>query len=244
MTDSDFDKLVEKHRSGWIADAASLCRLIDWHAVSSSETIHVLDAAALPPEASTTALAWTAAGSDRVLRPLLRDRRRGVVLVLDAGAIVRSRLHVATLDEREAVTAGRLNVCQVAIHELAHGRLAAAAGETMPASATLSLLVAAAGSATSDARWRQSHGRDWARSYVHASDRAARSVWPHGWWLDAAMHDLKLHGHGNADELVESLQSELGTDEPLADILRRDPPAAFTALFREEVPLPRSEATR
>ncbi len=234
MTAADFDELVAEHRADWVADAASLCRSLDWHSISNSETIHVLDAAALPPEASETALAWTAAGSDRVLRPCLMDRRPGSVLVLNAQGIVRERLEPATLTRHEAIVLGRLEVCQVAIHELGHARLQSTQGSTLPASTTLALLVAAAGSAKSDEHQRRSHGRDWCRSYVNLSDRAARSVWPRGWWIDAAKHDLRLHGHGNADELVEALKPELGTDEALADILRRDPPAAFTALFSED----------
>lgn len=236
MTDADFDELVAEHRGGWIADAASLCRSIDWHSVGDRQTIHVLDASSLPPQASQTSLAWTAGGSDRVLRPYLRDRRDGPVLVLDAAAIVRERLTPATLAEYEAIRLGRLEVSQVAIHELGHARLAATRGSTLPATTTLSLLVAAAGSTRTDDQWRRSHGRDWCRSYLHLADRAARSCWPHDWWLAATKHDLRLHGHGNADELVDALDAELGTDEPLADILRRDPPAAFTALFPDDVP--------
>ena len=233
MIDADFDELVAKHRAGWLADAASLCHVLDSHSVGSDETIHVLDAAALPPEASQVALAWTAPGSDRVLRPYLRDRRPGPVLVLDAGGIVRERLEPATLTSHKAIVLGRLEVCQVALHELGHARVAATIGSPIPAGTTLALLVAAAGSPRSDHNWRQHHGRDWCRAYAHLADRAARSLWPRGWWLDACRSDLRCHGHSNADELVEALQPELGTGEALADILRRSPPAAFDALFQE-----------
>lgn len=237
MTDADFDELVAGHRADWLADAGSLCRSIDWHGVGNEETIHVLDASTLPPAANETALAWTAAGSDRVLRPYLRDRRRGPVLVLDAGSIVGERLTPATLEKHEAIVLGRLEVASVAIHELGHARLQAARGSSLPAGTTVDLLAAAAGHPKSDQHQRRSHGRDWCRAYLHLSDRAARSIWPRGWWLETCQHDLRLHGHGHADELLATLQPELGTDEPLADILRRDPPAAFTALFPDEVPL-------
>lgn len=236
MTDADFDKLVADHRDGWIADAGSLCRSLDWHSVSDERTIHVLDAIALPPKASEAAIAWTLAGSDEVLRPLLTDRRRGPVLVLDVRGIVRERLTPETLNADEAYVLGRLEVAQVAIHELGHATLAATRNSTLPAGVTIALLAAAAGLPKSDDHQRKSHGRDWCRSYLHLSHRAANRLWPRGWWLDAAKHDLRLHGHGNADEIVAALKPELGSDEPLADILRRDPPAAFTALFRDEVP--------
>lgn len=236
MTDADFDELVAEHRAGWLADAGSVCRYIDWHAVTNEETIHVLDAATLPPAASETALAWTVAGSDRVLRPYLRDRRRGPVLVLDAGSIVRERLNPATLEEHEVIVLGRVEVANVAIHELGHAKVQAARTYRVPAATTVDILAAAAGQPKSDEHWRRSHGRDWCRAYLHLSDRTARSIWPRGWWLETCQHDLRLHGHGHADELLATLQPELGTDEPLADILRRDPPAAFTALFPDDVP--------
>jgi hypothetical protein len=233
VTDAHFDELVAKHRAGWLADAAALCRSLDWHSISDAATVHVLDAAALPPAASETALAWTAAGSEHLLREHLHDRRSGPVLVIAAGRVVRSRLTPATLTADEAYVLGRLEVAQVALHELGHARVAATRGRRLPASATLALLVEAARQSTTDEHWRQSHGRDWCRCYVHLSDRAARSLWPRGWWLDACRHDLRLHGHSNAAAIVEALQPELGSDEPLADILRRDPPAAFTDLFHE-----------
>lgn len=236
MTTTDFDKLVEKYRADWLSLAGSLCRSLDWHSVSDERTIHVLDAAALPPKASETALAWTLAGSDEVLRPLLADRRRGPVLVLDVAGIVRERLTPETLTDDEAYVLGRLEVAQVAIHEHGHAALAATRDSSLPAGATIALLVAAAGSPKSAEHRRKSHGRDWCRSYVHLSDRAARRLWPRGWWLDAAKHDLRCHGHDNADAILATLQPELGTDEPLADILRRDPPAAFSALFPDESP--------
>jgi hypothetical protein len=236
VTDADFDELVAESRAGWIAAAGSLCRLIDWHSVSDRETIHVLDAATLPPTASEHTLAWTAAGSDNLLRPYLRDRRAGPVLVLDAGKIVRSRLVPETLTSDEAYVLGRLEVCQVALHELGHARLAATRGSAIPQGTTVALLVASVVSTSTDEHRRRSHDFGWSRAYVHASDRAARSLWPRGWWLDACRHDLRLHGHEQADSIVEALKPELGSDEPLTDILRREPPAAFSALFSHETP--------
>ena len=231
MTDADFDNLVADNRAGWLNVAAAVCRTLDWHSVSDHETIHVLDAAALPPPTSDHALAWTAGGSDRVLRPCLRDRRAGPVIVLNVSGIVRSRLTPARLTADEAHVLCRLELAQVALHELGHARVAACRGCRLPESATLALLVEAAALPTSDVHWRQSHGRDWCRSYLHLSDRAARSLWPRGWWLDVCRHDLRLHGHADPAKLLATLQPELGSDEPLADILRRDPPADFSAMF-------------
>ncbi len=231
MTDADFGELVETSKAGWLADAASLCRWLDPPA--SDRTIHLLDAATLPEEARRHALAWTAGGLDVVLRDRLRDRRRGPVLVLDAGEIVRDRLEPATLAEYEVAVLGRLEVAQVAIHELGHARLAEAAGSTLPATATLPLLLAAVGQPTSSDRDRAGHGRQWIRSYLVLSSRAARTLWPRQWWIDAALWDVRRHVEieATAAELLAALQPELDTDEPLIDILRRPPPAAFSALF-------------
>lgn len=240
MTDDAFNELVAKHRAGWLADAASLCRWLDWHSVDDRATIHLLDADALPAVARANALAWTAGGSDRVLRPHLFDRRGGPVLVLDVGGIARERLTPAELNEAEAVVLGRLEVSAVALHEHAHARVAAGKGSTIPADTTLSLLVAAAGEPTNETHWRRSHGPAWCRCYLHLAERAARSIWPHEWWRASCLHDLRCHGHDNAAELVETLECELGSDDALADVLRRDPPAAFSECFNRS-PIERGE---
>jgi len=231
VTDAAFDELVAKSKAGWLADAAALCRVVDPPA--SDRTIHVVDAATLPEEARRHALAWTAGGLDVVLRDRLRDRRRGPVLVIDAGEIVRVRLEPATLAEHELAALGRLEVAQVAIHELGHARLAEATGTTLPATATLPLLLAAVGTPTSSDHGRATHGQQWVRSYLHLSSRAARSLWPRRWWIDAAVADVRRHVaiEAAADELLAALQPELDIDEPLIDILRRPPPAAFSTLF-------------
>lgn len=231
MTGDAFTELVDNHRAGWLRDAAALCRKLDWHSVTDGTTIHLLDADVLPPLAKANALAWTAAGADRVLRPHLFDRRGGPVLVLDVGGIVHERLKPAEMNELEAVVHGRLEVAVVAVHELAHAQVAVGEGRSIPADTTMSLLVAAAGSPTSEQHWRRSHGPAWVRSYVHLADRAARSSWPHEWWLSACQYDLRCHEYGNADQLVESLACELGSDDALADILRRAPPTAFLDCF-------------
>ena len=231
MTDAAFGELVETSKAGWLADAASLCRVLDPPA--SDETIHLLDAATLPEEARRHALAWTAGGLDVVLRDRLRDRRRGPVLVLDAGKIARVRLEPATLAEHEVAALGRLEVAQVAIHELGHARLAEATGETLPATATLPALLAAVDAATGSDHNRATHGQQWVRSYLVLSSRAARSLWPRQWWIDAAVADVRRYVEIKAttDELLAALQPELDPDEPLTDILRRPPPAAFSALL-------------
>jgi hypothetical protein len=231
VTGAAFDELVAIHKAGWLADAAALCRVLD--PPGTDRAIHVVDAATLPEEARRHALAWTAGGLDGLLRDRLRDRRRGPVLVIDAGEIVRRRLEPAALTEHEVAVLGRLEVAQVAIHELGHARLAEATGSALPATATLPALLAAVGTPTSDDHHRGTHGQQWVRSYLVLSSRAARWHWPQQWWIDAAVADVRRHVEieATADELLAALQPELDTDEPLISILRRPPPAAFSTLF-------------
>ena len=152
MIGSAFDELVAASKAGWLADAAWLCRVLDPPA--GDETIHLLDAATLPEEARRNALAWTAPGLDRVLRDRLRDRRRGPVLVIDAETIVRSRVEPADRDWHEIAVLGRLEVAQVAIHELGHARLSEADRETLPEAATLQIVLSAVGQPTQRSRAR------------------------------------------------------------------------------------------
>lgn len=228
MTNVAFDAIVEASRAGWIADAASLCRVLDPPAADA--TIHVLDAAALPEPATRHALAWTAGGLDRVLRDRLRDRRRGPVLVLDVAAIVRHRVPVK-VSEHELAALGRLECQQVALHELGHARLAEAAGAALPTWTSLPLLLDAIGTPTLDDVDREKHGHAWIRSYLVLSGRAARSLWPRQWWLDAAVADVRRYVDVAGHELLADLQHEIDDDEPLVDVLRRPAPPAYLARF-------------
>lgn len=232
MTDSAFDELVAASKADWLEDAASLCRVLDPPA--GDETIHLLDATTLPEEARRNALAWTAPGLDRVLRDRLRDRRPGPVLVIDAEAVVRVRLEPADRDEHEVAVLGRLEVAQVAIHELGHARLAEADRETLPEAATLQIVLSAVGQPTSDEVSRRKHGPAWIRSYLNLSSRAARSLWPRTWWIDAALADVRRYVEVEADHILAALRPELETDEPLVDVLRRPAPADYLALFDHE----------
>lgn len=229
MIGSSFDELVAAGKAGWLADAATLCRVLDPPA--SDQTIHVLDAAMLPEEARRHALAWTAGGLDRVLRGRLRDRRPGPVLVIDAESVVRLRVDPAGRDEYEVAVLGRLEIAQVAIHELGHARLSEADRETLPEAATLQVVLSAVGQTTPDEVSRRKHGPAWIRSYVNLSSRAARSLWPHQWWIDAAVADVRRYVAIEAGEILAALGPELETDEPLVDVLRRPAPADYLALF-------------
>lgn len=232
MIDRDFGRLAAEHAAGWLADAVSLGRSLDWQGFSHDETLHAVDAATLPPEASQEALAWTAPGLRLLLADRLRDCRGGPAVVLDVKAIVRRRLEVERLSSEEVVTLGRLEVSNVLIHELGHARVAEARGVTLPAGVTLPTLLRSTATPTLPAVEDRSHADDWIRAYVHLSDRAARTVWPHRWWLNACRWDVSGYVECHVSELLDALTPELGTDEPIVSLLRRDPPELFTALFQ------------
>ncbi len=232
MTAADFDELVAEHATGWLRDAAALCRLLD--PPTDSRTIHVIDAATLPQPATRGKLAWTAGNLDVVLRHRLRDRRRGPVLVLDAAAIVRHRLQPETLEEHEAVVLGRLELGQVALHEHAHAvAFEAHGGDPLPAGTSEAALMAAVGTPTPEAAGRRHHDHEWIRCYLTLSSRAARTLWPRQWWIDAALADVRRYVDVDRLELVDALRDELVSDEPLVDLLRRPPPAALFGLVSQ-----------
>lgn len=222
MIDADADNLVATHAAGWIADAECLGRMLDWRGFRDSETLHVVHAAALPPEARRYAVAWTAPGLRPLLAELLSDHRGGPVVVIDVSAVFRRRVSIAGKCDRQCHKLGRLETQQVLLHELAHVRVDEASGETPVAS--VAALLEAVSKPQTRAIHDHGHGLQWLRAYCHLSHRAAE-LWPWRWWIDVGLSsDVEAHGLGDGHNFVETLagELELGRDEPLAEILRRD----------------------
>ncbi len=142
------------------------------------------------------------------------------------------------LDEAGLRETIRVAVQAVALHEAAH---VIAGGEYEPLpphdvpTATIHGIVRAAVAADKpQARVIESHRAAWCRAALHLAHRARRL--PHGqWWADWLRADIdRIHGQGTAAAILEALTDELlAADpmEPIADILRRDPPAAFQDIF-------------
>lgn len=232
MTSDELDRLVAEKADRWLADATALCRLADHAGLGEDTTVHVVDAAALPPEARRSAIAWTAGGLDKPLRPLLRDRRGGPVLVIDLQAVARWRLDYATLTPDLADRLGSLEVRQVALHELAHARLAEAEGRRIPAGVDLALL-AAASADLPPGHDRRTHGSQWCRAYLHLSRRVS-AVWPGRWWMEAAVLDVGRYlGGQSCSRLADTLKPEHNSDRPLVEILRSPAPPDFVTQFSE-----------
>jgi len=232
MTADELDAVVRENADRWLADAVALCRLAD-HAGLGSGTVHVLNAATLPPEASRSSVAWTAGGLDVPLRPLLRDRRAGPVLVIDLQAVAAWRLDYENLTPDLADRLGSLEVRQIALHELSHARVSEAEGRRIPAGTSVELLSIAAGSDTSAEHSRRSHGHQWVRAYLHLSRRVS-DVWPGRWWIEAAVLDVSRYlGGQQCDELAEALKPEHDANRPLVELLRVPAPQPFVDCFHK-----------
>lgn len=239
MTDATFDQLVAEHAAGWLADAVCLCRVLDWRGFADDETLHAIDAATLPEEARRHALAWTAPGLRQLLAEQVRDRRGGPAVVIDVAAVVKSRRKAADVTAAELLRLGRLETQQVCLHEFAHVREQEVRGVSPVESATLPLLLAAVAERQSRSRHDQGHGLQWLRCYLHLSHRATE-LWPWQWWLDVGFSsDVEAHGLGAGRDFADVLEAELvdAANVSLVDVLRSDPPPAFTALYESRVAL-------
>jgi len=239
VTDAELGRLVAEHAAGWLADAVCLCRVLDWRGFDDDETLQAIDAATLPEEARRHAVAWTAPGLSQLLAERLRDRRSGPVVVIDVAAVVKCRHAAAKVTDAELLRLGRLETQQICLHEFAHVREQESRGVTPPEHATLPLLLAAVAEPQSQRRHDQGHGLQWLRCYLHLSHRATE-FWPWQWWLDVGFSsDIEAHGLGAGRDFADALEAELveTVNVPLKDILRRDPPPAFTALFESRVTL-------
>lgn len=238
MTREELLDLVRRHAGAWLGSAVSFGRGIAWRDFGSGDsTIHVVDAARLPPEASRQAVAWTTAeGLERLLRAagLLSDARRGPAVVVDPLAVVEHRVEWQSADEYEVETLGNLHCRQVILHELGHVLAAEAARESLPADLTLPLVISAAAADRGQEVEDRTHCRQWTRAYLHVSERASRLVWPREWWLASAADDVSRYldaAPHEVEELASTLTEELDDEASIVDVLRRDPPPAFDRLF-------------
>jgi hypothetical protein len=230
--------LVRRHAGDWIRSASSFGRVVTTRDYGGSDrTIHVVDAATLPPEACRRAIAWTTAeGLERLLRSagLVSDCRGGPAVVVDPLAVVEHRVEWETAGEYEIAELGNLHCRQVILHELGHVLAAEAARETLDPDLTLPLVVSAAATLHGQEVEDRTHCRQWARAYLHASERASRLVWPREWWLASAADDVSRYLDAAPHEIAElasTLTPEVDDDASLVDVLRRDPPPAFDSLF-------------
>jgi hypothetical protein len=238
MRREDLGDLVERSAADWIRSAINFGRGVAWREYGDSETtIHVVDASRLPPEASRRVLAWTTAeGLEQLLRDagLVTDARSGPAVVVDLLGVVERKVAWRDSTEYQVETLGNVYVRQTILHELGHALAAEAAREKLMAGVTLPLLVEAAAADRGQEIEDRQHCRQWARAYLHLSDRASRVTWPHRWWIEAAAADVARYldaSQHEIEELASTLRPEIDDDGSIVDVLRRDPPPAFTDCF-------------
>lgn len=227
----DFPAFVREHSPKWCRDAAALARVVAPCLFSLSKAYHVVDAALLPEHDGGDTVAFTIPGLGRLIDPaILLDRREGPATVVDVlRCVERVERSAGSLAPSQVADACRLEVCQVAaMHELAHV-VVAAATNAAPVRADLADVLTTLPTRQPTEQWLRGHGAQWVRAYLHLSGRAAAVARPREWWLDVARHDIAAHGIDENAVVVELLADEVreSQDEPLVDVLRRDPPAPF-----------------
>jgi hypothetical protein len=237
MKREDLGDLVEKNAADWIRSAINFGRGVAWRDFTSDRTIHVVDASRLPPEASRRVLAWTTAeGLEQLLRDagLVTDARSGPAVVVDLLGVVEHKVAWRDSTEYQVETLGNVYVRQTLLHELGHALAAEAARKKLMAGVTLPLLVEAAAVDPCQEIEDRHHCRQWARAYLLLSDRASRVTWPHRWWIETAAADVARYldaGQHEIEELASTLRPEIDDDASIVELLRRDPPPAFTDSF-------------
>lgn len=236
----DLPILIDRHRQYWLGSAAGLIRSLD-PAGLGRRSFHVVDAYDLGLRSDRIAgfhipKLWSLA---RGLLPV--SAAPGPTVAVNLPEILRQSLEVDdTIQEYQTREIVRLAVSAVAIHEAGHaleseiddpGGIADADLEKLSI-ATVRKVFAEVKNRPDQKRLVEHHGPTWIRAAAHLTGRAARL--PGGDWLE---HYLKLTlrplTRANPDDIIDALSLEVAqaVDEPIVDILRRDPPVAFSKLL-------------
>jgi hypothetical protein len=227
---------VKAQRVKWLRDAEATIRVLDWQAFTDG-TFHVIDNRDIGMPA--TGFAGLAAGDQ--LHDLARDylprSARNPVAAVAVNPDVVARMTVGTFspDSTTAVAKVRAAIAAIAAHEYAHCVADRVAGKRLPAGATLDHIIGSltSGTATADAHRTQSHGPQWCRAYCHLVTRAGFLL-HHDEWLARLRADVQAAQVGDADSMLDALNSELlryTADDRLEDVLRTPAPTGFLALF-------------
>ncbi len=237
--EADVPLLVARHRDYWLGSAASLPRSLDPAGLGAGP-LHAIgfDAVGI---ASVTCLGMTF--------PTLFDCVRDVLPVsaVPGPTIAINLVEAATwlvldnddgLDEATLRETIRVAVQAVALHEAAHviadGGYEPLPPHDLPAATIRDMVAREVASDRPPARVIAGHGAAWCRAAVHLSHRT-RTL-PHGqWWADWLRTDIdRIHGAGTAAAVVAAIADELlaaDQADAVAEILRREPPAAFDDIF-------------
>jgi hypothetical protein len=227
----DIEILLERHAATWLREAETFARQIDPGLVSRG--IHVADYETLGiTSPNGSGFAYPAGLFEVVRHRLPADAAPGHVLAINLPA------HAATVadavddaDEAALVEAVAMSLCGTVAHELAHLAEFDASDRRLPGDIDFEVFrLAAARPAGNQA---QHHGPQWIRALAHATHRADRHRPAYFWWR-LFRDDVRSHVTACPGDITVALDHELAEiNAPLADILRRPAPAAFTDLFHD-----------
>ena len=225
----DINILLDRHASTWLREAETFARQVD--PGLASHGFHVADYETLGiTSPAGSGFAYPAGLFDIVQHCLPAGAAPGHVVAVNLPA------HAATVaeavdeaDEAALFQAVAVSLCGTIIHELAHLADHDAARRRLPDGITFEIFqIVAAKPATNQA---SNHGPRWIRAFCHAMHRADRLRSSFFWWR-LFRNDVRQYVTACPWQITDSLEAELADVEaPLVEILRRQPPAAFTDLF-------------
>ena len=225
------DDLVERHGRQILANAEALLRQADPVALAG-QPLHLVDFDAIGTRSMTVAGFTMAAGVFQVLRPTLpADAEPGPVLAVN----VRAELHDATANlpaatsESDIVGNATWYVGGTVLHEYAHVVTEQAAGRRIECPIALHhpdrvrAIARVLEQTQCEAEQAPHHPVEWVRAFYHLAHRAGV--------VERFVEDVGRYYH-DAEAIAASLRLEAliaSSREPIADIIRRHPPAKFLA---------------
>ena len=227
--DGDVDILIDAHREYWLRSAEHFAKAIDPLGLGAGD-VHALPTSVLglPDHGS----GYFIPGLFGTVREHLRTTARpGPVVWLNIRGHARHATAdaIETASEIELREVVRASLAATMSHEIAHAVDAEVAGRSAPPGVSIDVLRLVAAAPKDPGQQQARHGSAWARAFAILTERASR--FRHGDFFRRVFdHDIRASLGVAGDDLSDSLGAELGLDEPVADILRRRPPASFLRL--------------
>jgi len=213
----------------WLREAEAFARLVDPGLAAAG--IHVCDYDTLGITSTVNSGFVYPDGLFEVVRHRLADDATpGHVVAVNLAEHVAAVAEAAGEADQNAIDAAvALSIRGTVVHELAHLAVNDAAGRRLPAGITFEVFRLAAARPVGDQAHH--HGQEWLRAFAHGTCRAERLESNYFWWR-LFRDDVRCHAHVCPGDIDQALADELVDFEtPIAEILRRPPPKAFTSLF-------------
>jgi len=220
--------LLERHRQTWLRGAESFAASIDPGLAACGVAVSDYSDLGITSPAGS-AFVFPAGLADVVRHRLPAGSTARHVVAIDLRAHAETVTdYVDELDEDALVDAVQFSVDATVGHEVAHLAVNDHRGQRIPDGVTYRDFLTAAAAPTVPRP--DQHDAEWIRLFAHATHRADE-LRPASIWWRVFREDVRPTCP-RSGELLEALADELvDTTTPLADILRRPPPAAFTDLF-------------